>query len=178
MVTKITRLLLGLASLLVLMGCGAPAFPTPLSTPAAERPTQLASMPNPTAVLPAPSRSGIPALTGDWQISLEQSGGIMGMSRKLVVSSSGSASLTDLHSQKSSPVNLSGEELKSLAGLVADSRYKAPVSTSGCADCFLFALEVSSSSGTFSVELDELALADSGLQPLVAFLGKYINPAR
>ncbi len=178
MLTKITRLLIGLASLLALTGCGAPVFLTPLRTSAAERPTQPAPLPNPTAALPPSSRSGIPALTGDWQISLEQSGGIMGMSRKLVVSSSGTASLTDLRSQKSTQIILSGEELKSLAGLLADSRYKVPASASGCADCFLFALEVSSSSGTFSVELDELELADSGLQPLVAFLGKYINPAR
>ncbi len=177
---KITHFLTGLAALLVLSGCSAPTVPVtptpvkaqPTSNSVTVLPTQQDPIPNPTAPV---DRAIIPALTGDWQVSLQKTGGIMGMSRKVIISSNRKISLLELRTQKSAQLDLSEVEEKGLASLVAQSRYKPPASASGCADCFIFTLDISSSSGSFSAELDQLELVDSGLLPLVQFLSRYLD---
>lgn len=173
---KIHQFLGGFLIIVVLASCSnqASVLPTP-------SPSQLPQPTNPAAatveVIPTAPGVKIPALTGDWQIILNQSGGVMGMPRTLLVSSSGDISLTDLRNKKTSRAVLSADEMLTLTGLVADSRYEPASAPSGCADCFIFDLEIVSGAEKFGVQMNQIELVNSGLQPLITLLTKFSNNA-
>ncbi|HEY3313388.1 MAG TPA: hypothetical protein VGK00_17230 [Anaerolineales bacterium] len=165
---KITRILAGSILFLVLLGCRtltsnfATSTPAALPTAAAE-PTGLAMQ--------------LPTLTGDWHITVTQSGGIMGMSRKLEISKGGEMAVTDMRTNKKNQANLTAEKQDELAKLVAATQYQPISAPSGCADCFIYDFDISSGGKKFQVQLNQIDLAKSGLQPLVDFLGEYLNGA-
>jgi len=119
----------------------------------------------------APANS-IPKLNGDWRMMLTQSGGFIGMSKSIQIDASGAATVTDLRSKKTSQAVLPADTLKKLTDLVANSSYKPASMPSGCADCFIFKLEITSGSQKFQVEMNDIDLQTSGLQDLVGFLGQ------
>jgi hypothetical protein len=165
-VRKYSRPLAGILILVVLLGCRSLSgtFATPTPPPEPTNPVPLAT--------PALS---IPVLNGDWHINLNKSGGIMGLSRSLEILSSGEMNLSDLRIRKTSQTRLPADRLSELTGLVANSHYQPVSVPTGCADCFIYNLEISSGGQTFQVQLNQIDLTNSGLQPLVDFLGQYMN---
>jgi len=121
--------------------------------------------PTPTAAI-----AKLPALEGNWQLELSQSGGIMGMSRWLVVSSDGRVTAEDDRTQASATDTLTPEAMALLKRLAAEATYPTILPASACADCFYFRLEISGVSHPMDVQLDEITLLDSGLYPLVGLL--------
>jgi len=117
----------------------------------------------------------LPKLTGDWHIRTEQSGGIAGVSRTLEISSSGEMTVTDERSKKQTTAQLPADKIAALTELVASSKYQPISQPSGCADCFIYNLEISSAGEKFQVQLDDISLPNSGLQPLINFLGEFLK---
>ncbi len=119
----------------------------------------------------------LPALVGTWRITLNQSGGIMGMSRSIDVAVDGSISVTDVRSGKTWNSTLTAERLQGLEKIIAAASYTQVRATAGCADCFIFHLSVTSDTGQFEVELNQIDLANSGLQPVIDFLLEEMSKA-
>jgi len=158
---KFIQFLAGFMAIVAMLGCR--TVTAVFSTPG--------PVPNPTAPLaPTAAEQQLPALSGDWHMTITQSGGIMGMERTLEISSTGAMTLTDARSHASSQSQLPAERLAALNKLVAGSQYRAAAMPAGCADCFIFDIQISSAGENFQVQLNQIDLVDSGLQPLVDFL--------
>ena len=97
------------------------------------------------------------------------------MSKSLEIMSNGNMTLTDMRTKKSSQASLPADRLKILTGLVADTSYQPAMPPSGCADCFIYNLEVTNGTQKFQVELNEIDLKVSGLSALVGFLGETMS---
>jgi hypothetical protein len=117
----------------------------------------------------------LPKLTGTWQISLAQTGGFAGVSRRLEISSNGEMTLTDERSQKQSTVQLSADKFARLKDLVVATQYRPITQPLGCADCFIYDLQIDNGSEKFQVQIDDVNLPNSGLQPLISFLAEMLN---
>ena len=117
----------------------------------------------------------LPKLTGDWHVSMAQTGGIAGVSRTLEISNTGDMIITDERSKKQTTAQLPADKIAALTELVASSKYQ-PISQPGaCADCFIYNLEISSAGEKFEAQLDDISLPNSGLQPLINFLGEFLK---
>jgi hypothetical protein len=116
----------------------------------------------------------------DWtSVKLTQSGGIMGMLRTIEISRKGSLVATDDRARKSATGQLSMTDLSELLDMV-DAFAFAPPSDPDmvCADCFIYTIEISSSSGVAtSVQANDIDLLESGMEPLVNFLRGYMEDA-
>jgi hypothetical protein len=165
------KLVLSAVALLLavpLLGCG--AFYSVFSTPAPS------PSPLPTPVPTNPAQK-LPLLSGEWQIRFTQTGGIAGVFRNMEISSSGEVKISDrtTHPGEEVVTHLTAEKLVTLSDLVAASSFRPASMPTGCADCFIFDLQITGSDGNFQVQLDQVELPDSGLQPLVDFLAELLN---
>jgi|GEM_PF-542157 len=124
--------------------------------------------------LPSPVQTGLgehlPELSGDWQLQFRQSGGYAGLSRTLEISTTGAMNIDDGRSAQKKTAQLTPEKLAELTRLVGYATFKRPPQPPGCADCFLYNLQLTTSAGVYLVQVDEVSLSDSGLQDLVDFL--------
>jgi hypothetical protein len=155
-----------------LSSCG----PSSLS-PAAQATQQELPTSTDNQALPTPSvrDQELPKLTGDWHLRMEQSGGIAGISRTLEISSNGETTITDAQTKKQSVGQLSADQIAQLTELVASSSYKSPLKKTSCADCFIYNLQIDNGGKIFQAQVDELSLRNSGLEPLIGFLGELLN---
>lgn len=126
-------------------------------------------------VLPTQVGGNLPPLTGDWHIRLDQTGGIAGVSRTLEISSDGKMTTSDERTQKQDTRQLSSEEMSKLSDLVASAQYQVVKQPMGCADCFIFDLQISNGGKAFHAQTDQVNLPATGLEPLVGFLGELLN---
>ena len=135
-----------------------------------------ALIPTPTPeMLPTQAVGRLPKLSGDWHIRMAQSGGIAGVSRTLEISSSGEMTIIDERSKKQSTSQLPPDVLAMLKEMVASTEYRPISQPMGCADCFIFDLQVDNGKEKFQTQIDEVNLPNSGLETLVGFLGKMLN---
>lgn len=128
---------------------------------------------------PKTIKSDLPILENEWAINMTHSGGIMGLSRLIEISSDGKYTVTDERANKSVFKELGTEELAKLRDIVEASQYstlESPMPTS-CADCFVYDLAISGNGIKFSVQLDDISLPDSGMEPLVMYLRDLIDAA-
>jgi hypothetical protein len=139
---------------LLITGCGPASLPEPFNTPTT----------NP---------------SGDWTIKMTQSGGIMGLSRSIEVSSDGNYTVIDERANKTVTGELTTNELSELNGLVVTSNYVPATKPDGmgCADCFVYDLETQVNGEKFSVQLNDISLPNSGLEPLVSYLQGLMDTA-
>ena len=124
---------------------------------------------------PATPKDELPTLAGTWTIRMVHSGGIMGLSRSIEVSSEGMYTVTDERAGGTKKGRLSEEELKRLAQLVSSVQYSPPTGPSGCADCFIYDIEISGAGKPFTARADDVTLSASGLEPLVSALGAIMD---
>ncbi len=124
-------------------------------------------------------KSDLPVMKGDWMVSMNHSGGIMGLSRSIEVSSEGKYTVIDERGGKKVTKELGSDELDKLQGIVGSSKYITMESPkpSGCADCFIYALSIQGSGEKFNVQLDDISLPDSGMEPLITYLRALIDNA-
>lgn len=111
---------------------------------------------------------------------MAHSGGIMGLSRSIEISSDGKFTVGDKRTNKTMSGELSAVELSKLKELVSSSQYVSPNKPNGmvCADCFIYDLEIQTSGNKkFAVQLNDISLPDSGLEPLVTYLRELIDKA-
>lgn len=126
------------------------------------------------ASLPAstsePAKGNLPALAGSWTISMTHSGGIMGLSRSVEVDSTGIYTVKDNRADQTFTGQLSEEELEDLVNEVKLASYAEEKKPHGCADCFIYDLQIRSDSGKFSAQVDDISIGESGLSDLVMYL--------
>jgi cytoskeletal protein RodZ len=114
--------------------------------------------------------SQFPALSSStpWTLRFTQSGGIMGMMRTMEIQSNGQATITDEKTHQTVTVQLAQGDLSALRKAASSTAYSAPDKPSGCADCFVYQVEVlSGSEKTFEAQVDDVELESSGLSALV-----------
>jgi len=108
---------------------------------------------------------------GAWMIKLKQSGGFAGVSLTIQVSSDGQVRVEDQRSGRSKNAELPSETMAELNRLLAQATLASTgPSPSGCADCFIYDLDLSSSSETVHIHADDTSIGYSGAQALVNFL--------
>jgi hypothetical protein len=124
----------------------------------------------------------LPPLEGTWSVKLTQSGGFAGLQRWVSVTSDGAVLASDDRAGAVGSLQLTPAQLADLAALVAQSSVQSPDSypnasypnrsypNSGCADCFLYYIEIHSGNTRFSAQADDVTLPGSGLEPLVTKL--------
>ncbi|HET7143300.1 MAG TPA: hypothetical protein VFI68_04690, partial [Anaerolineales bacterium] len=121
----------------------------------------------------------LPSMEGDWTISMTHSGGIIGLSRSVEISSNGKYIVTDDRSGKRVAGELASGELSVLKNIVINSEYLLMESRqpSGCADCFVYDLAIQGIGKKFSVQLDDISMPDSGMETLIIYLRNLIDSA-
>jgi hypothetical protein len=122
------------------------------------------------ATTPEPVKGGLPALAGSWTINMTHSGGIMGLSRAVEVDSTGIYTVKDDRTGQTFTGQLSEEELVDLINVVKSTSYAPKKTPHGCADCFIYDLQIISDSGRFSAQVDDISIEESGLSDLVMAL--------
>ncbi|MBI3738422.1 MAG: hypothetical protein HY258_05190 [Chloroflexi bacterium] len=143
--------------MVILSACGpARLGPGPLSTQAAPQP--------------------LPTLSDKWSLKLTQSGGIAGIMLTVEVSSDGKITAEDPRSGKSETRNLTTDELAELKKLISSAKISPNAAPyPGCADCFIYTLEINSGGHLARVQVDDITLKDSGALELVTYLRKLRN---
>ncbi len=147
---------------LLAAGCGQPATVETLKTPTTESPV-----------------SNPPTLDGDWKIKMKHSGGIMGLSRSIEISSDGKFTVLDERKDKTITGELTADELSKINKQVSSSEYISETKPDGmgCADCFIYDLEIQKGAEKFAIQLNDISLPNSSLEPLVAHLRGLIETA-
>jgi hypothetical protein len=137
------------------------------------------SEPLKTPTLVEPVKSDLPSLEGEWTINMTHSGGIMGLSRSIEISSDGKYTVVDERSKKSVTKKLSANELSKLMEIVSNTEYLSPERSlpSACADCFIYDLEIQMDGKKFSTQLDDITLPNSGMETLIVYLRDLIQAA-
>src|SRR5258706_5518507 len=123
----------------------------------------------------APVKTQPPILENDWTIKMTRSGGIMGLSHSIEISSDGSYTVIDERVGQTKQGKLSEDELSVLIQLVASTQYSPNNQPSGCADCFIYHIEISGADQAFTAQADDVTLGNSGLGPLVMELRAIID---
>src|SRR6185369_9613707 len=119
---------------------------------------------------PGKAKSKVPALSGEWTINLTHSGGIMGLLRSVKVDSTGIYTVKDERSDQKFTGQISKEELANLMDVVNAASYATEKTPHGCADCFIYDIHITSDDGTFSAQVDDISIEESGLEDLVMAL--------
>jgi hypothetical protein len=145
---------------LFIAGCIPFARPVPLKTP-----------------IPEPHPTDQPSFDGNWTIKMKHSGGIMGLSRSIEISSSGKFTVVDERANKTVTGILAENELSKINEQVSSLEY-IPTSKPdgmGCADCFIYDLEIQENGKKFAVQLNDISLPNSELESLVPYLRDMID---
>lgn len=122
------------------------------------------------AATPQPAKGSMPTLEGSWTIAMNHSGGIMGLSRSVEVDSTGIYTVKDDRTDQIFTGQLSEEELEDLTNVVNSTTYVLEKKPRGCADCFIYDLQIVSDTGKFSAQVDDISIEGSGLSALVLLL--------
>ena len=159
---------------LLIAGCGQPIITMPLKTPALESPApSLTSTPT-FAFTPV-----LPVVVDEWTIKMTHSGGIMGLMRSIIISSDGNYTVHDERANKTVSGELSGNELATLKEIVSilnNAAVQRP-GPSGCADCFIYDLEIQGSGKNIVFHLDDISLSESGMKSVIMYLRDLIDTA-
>jgi hypothetical protein len=120
---------------------------------------------------PATPRPQPPPPTGAWTVKLTQSGGSIGVLLTVDVSSGGALTAQDQRSGRSVTNTVPRETIAQLDQMI--SNVEVPIPTggpSGCADCFNYTLDLTSSRGAIKVQVDDTTIGASGLEALINLL--------
>jgi hypothetical protein len=110
---------------------------------------------------------------------MTHSGGIMGLSRSIEISSDGKYIVIDQRADETVNGELSTVEVSKVDELITSAKYTSPSKPDGmvCADCFIYDLEIQGAGKKFVVQLNDISLPNSGLEPFVAQLRGLIDTA-
>jgi hypothetical protein len=127
-----------------------------------------------TKPLPQP----LPTPSGDWTVKFTQSGGIAGILLTLEISSDGHLKAQDQRTNKGADRTLPQPTITELAGLIAKAKFSPDAAPyPGCADCFIYGLEVQSDGHLSKIRVDDITIRNSGAEELITFLRELRNSA-
>lgn len=124
-----------------------------------------------TTISKTPIPEPLPSPSDTWSVKMTQSGGIAGVLLTVEVSSDGQLKAEDQRSHRSISRILSTQttdELKKLIFNIPVSGSRSP--KSGCADCFIYDLEIHSEGRNLEIQADDVSIKDSGTQELISTL--------
>ncbi len=126
-----------------------------------------------------PAKNQLPTLEGEWTIRMVHSGGIMGLSRSIEISSNRTYTVTDERADKTITGKLSADKLENLREIVVNSEFQPMerLQPSGCADCFMYNLEIQGGGSKFMVQVDDITMPDSGMERLIMYLRDLLEAA-
>ena len=128
----------------------------------------------PTRTFPPPA----PTSAGTWSIKLTQTGGFAGAHLEIRVSSDGHMTAEDGRTRRVVSRPLSEAAVRELNRLLGPSTLpETERLRSVCADCFVYELEIASTTGIVRVQADDTNLSESGAQDLIQFLGEMRDQA-
>ncbi|MBI5952428.1 MAG: hypothetical protein HY865_12290 [Chloroflexi bacterium] len=156
-------LLVFLSSLLV-SGCTQTVTAEPAQTPAPRS---------------TPTSEALPESLSEWTIMMTHSGGIMGLSRSIEISSDGKFTVMDNRANKTVTGELAADDLSKLNELLMSIDNRAAGKPDGmvCADCFIYDLEVRANGQRSAVRLSDISLPNSGYEALIDQLRGMIDTA-
>jgi len=146
-----TVLLFVLLSSILLSGCSQTTISEPAQAPAP-------------VSTPTSSKS-----SDEWTIGMKHSGGIMGLSRSIEVSSDGKFTVTDNRSSKTVTGKLTADDLSKLNELLMSIDNHSTGKPNGmvCADCFVYDLEIRRDVERIAIQLSDISLPNSGYESLI-----------
>jgi hypothetical protein len=118
-----------------------------------------------------PISQPLPSPSGTWSVKMTQSGGIAGVLLTVEVTSDGQLKAEDQRSHRSISriiSTLTTDELKMLIFNMPVSGNRLP--QTGCADCFIYNLEIHSEGKNQEIQVDDVSMKDSGAQELITTL--------
>ncbi len=122
-------------------------------------------------VLARPTPQPLPTSSTAWTVKLTQSGGFAGVLLSVEVSSDGHLTAQDERARQSAAETLPDETMARLAELISGTNLSPGAGPSaGCADCFIYDLEIRSDGRTVEMRVDDVTLGASGAADLVALL--------
>lgn len=135
-----------------------------------------------TMILSACAKNGgitytAPELTDGWSIKMNLSGGFDGLVRNIEIDSDGDFVVADEIRQKTVEGKLTKDELEELVKLISSLTFNPVETETGCADCFLYHIEIESSERKMVIEADDVTLGDSGMGELTQFLRGIMDSA-
>ena len=151
--------------------------------PAAVSPSAASPLPSPTTLPQTPTKPVSPTeaacpVEQPWTIEFVVSGGFAGIEHRLEIDSTGAYQAQDAQTGTKVEGSLPAEtmalleaQLPALCGVGEAGRPPA------CADCFQYALEVTSGGATYSIVLNDVSLSQSTAAPLVGTLLQILNEA-
>ena len=108
---------------------------------------------------------------GSWHVRFTLSGGLGGLRKTVELSSMGRLILEDHKRKERVTVDVAGEEMAKIAGLLAVTVQLQPVGQNpACADCYNYLLDIHMDHRDFSFQANDLNLEKSGLVDLVKAL--------
>ena len=131
---------------------------------------------------PIPLNTSLPTpkvTENEWTIKMTHSGGIMGVSRSIEISSDGKYTVADEMAEKTISRELTANELSKLNKIVSDSNFASTTKPqkSSCADCFIYGIEMQVNGKKVVYQVDDVTLSASGLEPLVTYLRDLMDKA-
>ncbi len=107
---------------------------------------------------------------------MQLSGGIAGLSRSIEITSDGAVIAKDERNGKTMKRQLTSDELTQFVSLIKSASLKSTSGGStGCADCFIYNIKMTSDSRNFSVQYDDVSLPDSGMSSIVKYLADLMS---
>ncbi len=125
-----------------------------------------------------PNPQPLPSPTRKWSIILNQSGGFAGVLLTVEISSDGQLIAEDQHSHRSVTQTLSAQTITTLNQLVSTTAVSATSAPQlGCADCFIYDLEIRSEESDLHVHVDDVTIKDSSVAGLITLVSKLRDDA-
>lgn len=121
--------------------------------------------------VPRPVTPSLQSPSREWKVTLQQSGGFIGVLLTIAVDSSGQMQAEDVRAGRSVTRQLSTQDLAALRQLVGKlgSTDATPL-PSACADCFIYDLELTSPGHVSRFHADDLTLSSSTAGALITYL--------
>ncbi len=124
--------------------------------------SQVKSFPQP---LPSPSSK--------WTVKLNQSGGIAGIQLSVEISSDGQLKAEDQRSHRIVTQSLPPQTITKIHQLLSNTSVSATgVPQSGCADCFIYDLEIQTEESDYHINVDDVTMKNSNATGLITLLTK------
>lgn len=118
-----------------------------------------------------------PELADGWSIKMNLSGGFDGLVRTIEIDSDGDFVVTDEIRQKTVEGKLTEDELENLKKRISSLKFNPVETETGCADCFLYHVEIESGGRKMIATSDDVTLGDSGMGELTQFLRGIMDSA-
>jgi hypothetical protein len=113
----------------------------------------------------------LPSPSGNWTVKLNQSGGIAGVLLTVDISSNGQLNAEDQRSLRSVTQTLPAQTITKLNQMVSGiSMSPRSFPPSGCADCFIYNLEIQSEAANVHLSVDDVTMKDSSAVDLIAYV--------